>query len=269
MKPLFAVLADVIRDADYALSQFGQPVAGPTQFDIAIMVRGINILKAVRVLAENGQWEIAASPTRQLFEILLNMESVNRSEDRDQATLTFAKFGLLQFVQARVEEMNYAMETGRAVSADELAKIHAYLNSGAFDEFKEKRGGAGTVRWAKSWNGMNARQMASLSSNPIRMAQYRQLFSRWSEEVHGAPGALIAAITRKADEGWIEELVADDDRRVAEMISMTIMLFIELVILLPHAPDLDPRLVLGWIAKLRDWTKQHFSLRDDLFRQDA
>ena len=258
MKPMLDLLDEVTRAGDRDAGLFGPISPGEEQFDFAIMNRGINILKAVSLLAENGHWEMAAAPNRQLFELLLNLEEINRQPDRGAALEKYRLFGEFQFLRARREELRYNEETGRTVDADDKGKLDAIFASDVFDVFKGKPRADGTRPWVTHWNRTNAREMAEASDQPIRASQYFMLFSRWSEEAHSTPGALFGAMNRTVESGWIERVIANDDVRTAEIVSMAIPLFIELRQRLPKAPALSPEESAAWIERLHAWTVARF-----------
>jgi hypothetical protein len=138
LKSLFALLHDVITSADRALlgtENADQPLV---RFDVAMLQRGINTLKAVRLLTEHGHWEFAASATRQLYELVVNMEYLATEADREEATLLYAKFGLLQAVQAQHREVIYNQSTGRPIDEQRLAVLESMLEH-TFPEFRDER----------------------------------------------------------------------------------------------------------------------------------
>jgi hypothetical protein len=190
-------------------------------------------------------WEFAAGPARQLFELLVNLEHLNTDTDREQAAFRFTKFGLLQTLRAQLEEADYARVTGRRVEEARVAVIQGLLDSG-FDEFRagEKR------RFTKSWAGKSTRDLALASSvQPLRSRQYQLLFVAWSEQVHAAPGSLMDAFfPRSLDK--IDEMVAEDDKRVAETGAMCVTLFVELWRQLRTVPALDISEVSRWQTRL-------------------
>jgi hypothetical protein len=65
----FEVLDDITSTADRALLESSDAVTRLRLIDRVVFVRGINLLKASRILLAEGHWEVAASATRQLFEL--------------------------------------------------------------------------------------------------------------------------------------------------------------------------------------------------------
>lgn len=86
----------------------------------------------------------------------------------------------------------------------------------------------------------------------MRVHQYEQLFSTWSEEVHGAPSALIDLVFQYGTgQAWVDRAVASDDAECAQLAAMVVVLFLELIRLLPLAPAFHPRDELAWTGALR------------------
>jgi hypothetical protein len=255
LKSLFALLHDVITSADRALlgtEKADQPLV---RFDVAMLQRGINTLKAVRLLTEHGHWEFAASATRQLYELVVNMEYLATERDREEATLLYAKFGLLQAVQAQHREVLYNQKTGRPIDEQRLAFLESLLEH-TFSEFRDERAD-GRVRWLRNWSGKSTRELAELSTNRMRVPQYEQLFTIWSEQTHASPGALIDSFAQRAGEDWIEEVVARDDVRIAEMVTIAISLLFELWHMLPNAPAIDGAQFKRWTEGLISEARKH------------
>ena len=74
LKPLFALLGDIIKAADMALASTPIVDQQLTTFDAAMFTRGINAMKSLRIQLEQAKWETAVGASRQLFELLVNME---------------------------------------------------------------------------------------------------------------------------------------------------------------------------------------------------
>jgi hypothetical protein len=255
LRSLFALLDDVITKADAALLTTETPTQPLVRFDVAMLQRGINTLKAARLLTEHGHWEFGATVARQLYELLVNMEYLAAQPNRNEAAFRYAKFGLLQSVRAQQRQLSYDQRTGRPVDAQRVDSIEALLER-AFPEFRDERPN-GDVRWPRSWSGKGTRQLAMLSPNRMRVAQYDQLFTIWSEQTHASPGALIDSFARRDGVNWVDEIVARDDVRTAEIVTMAISLFLELWHTLPNAPTFDPETFLKWTGDLMAEARKH------------
>lgn len=217
-----------------------------TRVDFGILLRAINALKAARLLLMDLHWEFAAGPARQIFELVVNAEYLSAQPDRRQAALQFAKYGVLQEARIQLAVMAYERETGREVDSERETTIKAMLDQG----FADFRQGAGGKRWQKSWSGKNTAELASMSpAQPLRSAQYRQLFVTWSEQVHAAPVVLLPNII-PAVEPAMEDLVGDDVVEVAQVGAMCVTLYIELWGLLPGVPPVAAERKARWMTAL-------------------
>jgi hypothetical protein len=241
----FQVLRDTARAGDAALSEAVPADDHLARFDRGVLLRGVNALKSARLLLEEMHWEFAAGPARQLFELLVNLEHLNAETSREQAAFRFTKFGLLQTLRAQLEEANYEQATGRPVDEARVTVIQGLLDS-SFDEFRVGDQG----RLARSWSGKSTRDLALASPvQPLRSRQYQLLFVAWSEQVHAAPASLMDAFfPRSLDK--IDEMIAEDDKRVAETGAMCVTLFVELWRQLRTVPALDVSHVVRWQTRL-------------------
>jgi hypothetical protein len=215
-------------------------------FDAGVLVRASNALKVIPLLCEQAHWEFAAARVRQLFELVLNMEYLATQPDREAAIFRYSKYGLLQTVRHQHLARLYDQKTGRPIDEQRLAKLESMLEH-VFPEFRSVDK-TGKVRWSSSWSGHTTRYLAEQSKHSLRQDQYHLLFVAWSEETHGAPAALIANMF--PDNRPVEEIIASDDTRIAETVTVAISLFLELWKLLPHLPQLDPMKSLEWTSRM-------------------
>ncbi|MFE4651550.1 DUF5677 domain-containing protein [Streptomyces sp. NPDC056707] len=221
------------------------------QFDAAILIRGANSVKSVALLMEQGHWEHATGVVRQLFELLVNMEHLNRMPDRAAATLLYCRFGVLQQIRARHRQCLYTASTGRPVNAEHLKFLEHHL-AHSFGDFQGKPKSDGSPRWVSAWHKKTTRDLAELSTDKMRVHQYDQLYSVWSEQTHAAPGALMESIFREAHEGWVDAVVESDDKKIIETASMALMLFVQLWWALPNVPVLEPERVMQWMLVMME-----------------
>jgi hypothetical protein len=268
---LFRVMHEVARAADLA-GMKTEVHSDDDRFDIAVFARGINIVKATRTLCADAQWEMASSLVRQLFELVVNVEWITKQPDPSAARFLFSKYGLLQSARHQLETIAYAEETSRPVDAERRQVLSDLLEGVAFSEFKGNPRADGSSRWVGSWNRKSVRELAEASGQRLRKHQYSLLYRRWSEETHATPGALMAGMFRQVTPGWIDRVVADDDRETAEVMSMAVMLFLDLWRLLPGAPEDDWEAWAGWIGRMHGWTIDNYFDEDPgppTFRSEA
>ncbi|WP_405908703.1 DUF5677 domain-containing protein [Streptomyces sp. NBC_00828] len=266
--PFFKLLGEVAVSAEQAVQSTSNPADQFVRFDIEILMRGANSVKAVRTLLEQGHWEPAVGVTRQLFELLVNMEYLGAMEDRGEGTLLFGRFGLLQMLLAQQRKVAYEQEKGHP-SDTQLAALVDHHLANDFSDFQGTPRADGSVRWVSSWCRKDTAQLAGLSSDPMRAHQYNLLFRVWSEQAHAAPGALIANMFRGSEEGWVDKAVTENDRSSVEAVVFTVMFFLRLWLELPNVP-VSPERVAKWLGELsalhggpelppRPWTAEEVS----------
>jgi hypothetical protein len=211
-----------------------------------MFLRAINAVKVARLLIVELQWEFAAAPARQIFELVVTTEYIRAQADPRLSSIRFTRFGLLRKMLARLEEMDYAEQTGRPVNEEARTSLRKLLA-----DFDDLRVGKNHDRWPRSWSGHSTARLAELSPRqPIRRAQYRQLFTVWSEQLHAAPAALLPGIFPEINPGY-RQLLEDDLIEASQLAAMTITLFVELWMLLPAISDPSAE-------KRREWARAIF-----------
>ncbi|MCX4861228.1 DUF5677 domain-containing protein [Streptomyces canus] len=251
LKPLFKLFNDVTGTADRLV--YGTPLHSDQQlvrFDAEVLVRGINSLKAARILMEQGHWEHAVGVTRQLFELLINMEHLGTMEDREAATLLYLRFGALQVALGHRRDIEYNQQKGRPIDAHRLAFLEKVLDT-QFSDFKGRPKHDGTETWVPSWSKKNAKTLAELSPSKMRMHQYQYLYAAWSEQAHATPSSLIDNVFREAGDGWVDEVIESDDKKIIETSAMALVLFLELWDALPYAPPMPKGKSTEWAEQMK------------------
>jgi hypothetical protein len=250
LKPLNKLLTEVAATADgLVLETPVDPDDLLARFDTEILVRAINSLKSVQLLLENGHWEHASGITRQLFELVVNLEYLGAQPERFHATFEYCHFGVLQFIRQKHRETLYAKETGRPVDAEQLAYLEKMLDT-AFDQFKGKPSADGKTRWVPSWSRKSTKVLAELSPDKMRAHQYDHLFTIWSEQAHAAPRSLIENLFHDAGEQWVETVFESDTKKIIEVASMSLMMFLSLWRELPNTAPLPPEQTLLWTRRM-------------------
>lgn len=173
LRTLLQLLTDVSATAESALLTIEIPDDEPERwlvpFDVAILLRASNALKAIRLLCEQAHWEFAAAALRQLFELVVNMEHLAAQPNREVAIFRYGKYGLLQTVQHQHLTLLYEKKTGRRIDTNRLAVLKSML-AHTFPEFRSV-GSTGHIRWAHSWHGHTVRFLAEQSENSLREDQ--------------------------------------------------------------------------------------------------
>jgi hypothetical protein len=220
------------------------------RFDAALLGRGLNALKAARLLCEEGFWEIAAGAVRQVFDLVLDAEAVSRHPDRHAAISRYVGFGLLQRLRRERAYLAYEVKMGRPVDTERAEILDTMLLRG----FKGLRGPKGG--WLPTWTGKKSRDLAKASEHGLRLDEYEILYADWSDETHAAPAAVFASVFQ-TDEDF-DALIQSELLRSAEILSSAMNQLLELWHLLPEVPNPNPNderrwreSMLVWIAALR------------------
>lgn len=257
LKPMFELLVEVSRTAEEAILAVEIPEQEGEKrllmFDVGVLLRGSNALKAARALCGAAHWEFAAPILRQLFELAINMEHLARQPDREAAIFRYSKYALFQGVRHQHRTLLYEQKTGRPIDTQRLSVLEQMLDQ-TFPEFRwvdDK----GKLHQKPSWSGHDARYLAEKSKHPLRADQYDLLFSTWSEQAHAAPAALIDNMFPRGLPA--EQIVASDDAEIIQTVTMAITFFLELWMLLPNVPQVDPAQRLEWTNKMIDEARKH------------
>lgn len=231
------LLDDLIDDArKLILSTNPQTELG--RFDRGVFERCIGVIHSVRVLVAAGHWQTATSPVRQLYEIVLNMEHLNTYPDRELAALKFIRFGSLQEARSTLANLEYEHDRGRTGQLSRVLEIRQLLEGNLYAEFRAKPRKDGALRWTQSWCGKSIAELSRESKNRMHKANYKLLYSVWSEQTHGSPGA---SLPRIMDSIYPERIdpARDESQGEIQTSLMSMVLFRELWSLLPGIPAQD------------------------------
>jgi hypothetical protein len=249
LKPLFRLSKEVAGFANHELSVASCPTdvleKRLFRFDAAVLERGVNALKSVVLLCGEAHWESASGILRQLFEIVVNMEYLGDLPDREEAIFRYQKYGLKQRVEFQRNYLLYGQRTGRAVDPERVRALERMLDEMSRDF--SRTGADGKPSNRSSWKRHKVAYLAQRSVNPMRKHQYDILFWTWSEQMHGAPTTLIDSVLGDAS---AEKSAMKDDLQIVQTLTMAITLFLELWMVLPNAPKIDPEKVERWTAAL-------------------
>ncbi len=250
MKSFFEVVFNIGAVADELLANAARPTTEDESrlfvFDACILTRGINALKSARVLCEESQWEFAVGAVRQLFELVLNMEHLATYGDRSEGTFRYAKYGLMQSFERERDRLNYSKCLGRTIDDERLLRLENSLEE-SFPEFRSRTANGKLAR-KQYWFGRTVRKLAEESPHKLRAHQYDLFFTPYSEEAHGAPGALIASMFPRSRSR--DALIANDSARIVETLTMGVQFFFELWALLPNVPQASPENKHTWMSAL-------------------
>lgn len=169
--------------------------------------------------------------------------------DRLASVRSYAAYGLIQRIRLQLTEMEHLEQTGRPFDPKHREFLEGLLQAN-FDEFKGKPKVDGTINFNTSWSGLPVRQLAERSSNAMRSQQYEQLYRQWSAEVHAAPMSVLDSLFR-SPETSPADLLQDGVRRIAQEIAVTLNLFLDLWMTLPHVRRPALAQSLGWLDRIR------------------
>ena len=100
-----------------------------------------------------------------------------------------------------VNDIQYEIATGRC--SKERALLLEKLKEGMETFFQEFRNKKGRTDWKNTWCGKNVYELASMSTNPMRIHHYKIFYSHFSDLSHSSP---YAAMTT-----WSELKQGDND----------------------------------------------------------
>jgi hypothetical protein len=220
----FEALDDFADQIWIAVQELEQPVTHHEVVVRRVFDRAYNIVKGARLLLEHEHWELAASHVRQLFELLLDVEALNRAPDQEAAAGRYMWFGALQEMRHLSASRRYEAASGRS-TPELMARIDEADQKmrEMFDVFLGPPNMKGERRWAESWTGLTTKQLAALSTEDIRPYQYEVVYRLLSAHAHAAPMAVGGG--RDVMPQDLESVVARDDRNTTEMISLLVSFF--------------------------------------------
>lgn len=97
----------------------------------------------------------------------------------------------------------------------------------------------------------------------MRVAQYNNLFRKWSAEAHAAPGALVDNVFGPVGPKWVEDAVRQDDAEISSVMQMTMLLFMDLWRLLPYSVPFPAEASSEWCDRLFAWIERDGKVPDE------
>jgi len=198
--PNYFHLTDEVIDQLHKWIDLGHKPEPNTALDVvrlAFAIRAFNLYRSITLLLKTDHWEDAAILTRSMFELLLNIEEIQRDDARAESKarkfLLFEK--LQQYLHARANHQ-YNIKTGRVSSSEsELDRVDRAAEA-LFRTFR-LRTKKGETKWQSSWCGKNVRELFKASDQPIRMHQHEILYSYMSAFAHSAPLSVMTSVRLK------------------------------------------------------------------------
>jgi hypothetical protein len=189
---------------------------------LSAVIRAYNILKSIRQLLATDHWENAAILMRSLFELMLNIEELEREPAQaERQAERFIRFETLQRYRRIKAETDYAIATGRKTAKDpELVVIENSLPT-FFSEWAEKRKD-GTIRWRTNWSGKTVRQLCEAGASTVRIGQYEIVYAFGSDMAHSSPSSVLSAYHGNAQDWDTFFAKADQSERNATLTVVTL-----------------------------------------------
>jgi hypothetical protein len=159
----------------------------------ASVIRAFNLYRSINVLLETDHWEDAAVLSRSMFELLLNLEEIVRDkEGAENKAKKYLRFQKLQEHLHQISLIDYEVQTGRR-SKEQVSKLteRKKMTKSIFTEFLSKRKGP---EWETSWCGKNVYKLANDSANPMRIPQYKIIYSLFSDFSHSSPYSVMTTM---------------------------------------------------------------------------
>lgn len=223
---------DYFAVTDFVISTLGQwvdhtPIPAPETalgiVSIASIVRAVNLYRSINLLLSTDHWEDAAILSRSLFELLLNLEEIYRDESQEESkSKKYLRFDMLQDYLHAKNMVEYDVETGRR-TRDVLLKLKDMdaLSKSLFREFRSQNG---RTEWQASWCGKSVHKLSRDSKEPLRLAQYRILYSHFSAFTHSSPASVMSTMSLGATPVETEKLFEGSDECEHENMSLVLML---------------------------------------------
>jgi len=205
--PIFEPMDLVISTLIHHLHETSRPAPNTTREFVvdAFLIRAFNIFKSCHLLLRTYHWEDAAILMRSLFELLLNLEEINRIPgESEQRAKKFLRFNELQRWLQDKAQIEYEIKRGvRRKEVLEQVKAIDEVVLSVFDEFRNGKRKSG---WASSWANKSVYEMASRDNDSVRVMQYQVLYSMCSDIAHSGPFGAMTGVhyQPKPIEDWEE-----------------------------------------------------------------
>lgn len=224
---------------------------------VACAVRTYNIFKATISLLEKDFWEDGLILVRTLFELLLNVEELDRVEGESQKRATrYMIFEKLQIYLRHVAEREYHLHSGRSLKHPEKLKDLDARAERLFASFITGRK-QGKIKWAKSWHGRTVSELAEASKSTMRKWHYKTLYAYCSSFVHATPASVFSANTfceTQAElDNFLPAKLEADKEGIIQTVSFLCLFTMELFVHVASViPKFDP--------------VEHFAVMESIFR---
>ncbi len=199
---------------------------------ICAVIRAYNLLKSIRQLLAADHWENAAILMRSLFELVLNIEEVERNPVKaEEQAERFVRFETLQRYRRLRSGSDYDVRTNRRSTHDpQLIAIEKAIVQFC-GEWAEKRKD-GTVKWKTSWCGKTVKQLCEASGSSVRIGQYEIVYAFASDMAHSSPCSVLSTWQQQNNIDWKAFFAQNDEserRQALNVMSLSIAFACEIV----------------------------------------
>ena len=212
----------------------------------AIAVRSFNLYRSINNLLKTDHWEDAGILSRSMYELVLNLEEVQREEGKEESKAKkYMRFHMLQeFLHMKLMS-DYHYKTGRASNEEQSGIIKLERDAKKlFAEFKSKRG---HLEWQNSWCGKSVYKLAKESTNNMRMSHYEISYSYFSSLSHSGPTPVMAQMimgeTDKETEKLMEKQLNKEKESLMLVMSLSTVWLIEIIM---RCKSVIPAYDVGW-----------------------
>lgn len=216
--------------------EIAQPDTALQIAELAFITRSFNLYRAIVLLLRTDHWEEAFILTRSLFELLLNLEEIQRDErSAESRAQRFLLFDRLQQYRQRCARHEYEVRTGRIKAERErMAELDAMARD-LFAMFLSKgKEGKKSKRWHTSWCGKNVKELAKASQVQTRLSQYEVLYAEMSALAHSTPAAVMSTVKIAENQHRLENIREDanesERERLLEVLSLATEFTLEVVL---------------------------------------
>jgi len=248
--PHFFQITDEVLDQLHAWIDLGQEPKVETACHvvyIASAIRALNLYRSIVLLLEKDHWEDAVMLTRSMFELLLNIEEIQRDKAMvESKSQVFLRFEMLQKYLHAKAIRQYNIDTGRLSDTDDkLTEMDKKAELLFYDFLTVTRNGR--RKWQNSWCGKSVRDLAVASEQAIRKRQYDVLYSYMSAFSHSAPLSVMTTISPLRSLEEYEKLQIEREEKEEEQLKLVLSLstFFILEITL-RVRDIVPDYDIGW-----------------------
>jgi len=235
------------------LKGFRPPTTALAYVKIATIIRAYNIYISINILLKTDHWEEAAIIARTLFELVLNLEEVIREKEKSESNARkFLRFSCLQESLHLLRNVEYEIANNKC--SDErkgLAKDLEGLTSELFAEFQINN------NYLRYWCGKSVYKLAAESSNPLRISQYKIIYSYCSDLIHGSPFSVMTTwvpLDKKMSElENIENKNKSEEKNILEIIMLSTTWLTEVLFLgQSEFVEFDLKIILENFNKIYD-----------------